>query len=201
MIHINDVFWTFQGEGKNAGRRALFVRMPFCNIACPWCDTEFNSFREWSKEELTKVAISEPSRFAVITGGEPTFHKHTPDVISLLRFELGFEIAIESNGHFPIPAFVDFVTISPKAYTDKKSNHPFYVCEDAWKKASEFKYVVESGFDFDLLKRHDTSDGRRYSLSPEFGDMKKSVDAITEFIKENPGWQLSLQTHKWLGIP
>ena len=76
-LNINDAFWTFQGEGANAGKRALFVRMPFCNLACTWCDTEFNSFKRWSLNEFNDLATSEPSRFAVITGGEPMLNKHT----------------------------------------------------------------------------------------------------------------------------
>ena len=199
MIHINDVFWTFQGEGLHAGRRALFVRMPYCNLKCPWCDTEFNSFKEWKLSELIEFASSEPAKFAVITGGEPMMHKHTKQVVDLLK-GLEFEIAGETNGMFPIVEGIDFVTCSPKSH----SKTPFYVDPDAWDEVSEWKYVVEDGFDFDLLKRHD-GDGHqhlcRYSLSPEFNQLEKSLSRIFEFIRENPKWRISLQTHKWMNIP
>lgn len=191
---INDVFWTFQGEGANAGRRALFVRMPYCNLHCSWCDTSFNSYKRWTEEEFVKFANQERAGFAVLTGGEPTMNKQLPRIIELLKKE-HFVIAVESNGTFPVPAGIDFVTISPK----RDANYA--VDPDAWIKASEFKYVVDEGFDFNFAKRHNVDDGRRYSLSPEFNKMQESLLKIYEFIKENPGWRISLQTHKWMAIP
>lgn len=199
-LQINDVFYTIQGEGANAGRRSLFVRMPFCDLACSWCDTQFNTFTRWNENEFEKFASEGKCRFAVITGGEPTMHKHTPRVVNILK-SLGYEIAIETNGHFPIPIRIDFVTVSPKRDVAKASQPPFYICDDAFENASEFKYVVDKGFDFGILDRHDVHDGKRYSLSPEFGSFQESVQRILDFIRENPEWRLSLQTHKWIGIP
>jgi 7-carboxy-7-deazaguanine synthase len=193
-LNINDLFWTIQGEGANSGRRALFVRMPFCNLACAWCDTTFDTFTRWSVDDFKAFASKEKARFAVITGGEPTMNKHTPLVIKSLK-ELGFELAIESNGTFKVPEGIDFVTLSPKR--DAK----YEINPDAFKQASEFKYVVDEGFDFKLLDRHDVNDGRRYSLSPEFGNMEKSLNLMIEYIKEHPGWRISLQTHKWMKVP
>ncbi len=194
MLKINDLFWTIQGEGKHAGRRALFVRLPFCNLSCSWCDTSFNTFKNWTEEDFIAFAKQESARFAVITGGEPSFNKDTPRVAGILK-ELGFEIAIESNGTFAIPnLWIDFVTISPKYESDWK------IDEQAFRVANEFKYVVHEGFDWEKLKRHDTSDGRIYSLSPEWGRFEKSVEEIITFIKENPRWRISLQTHKILKV-
>lgn len=198
-MHINNVFWTFQGEGAHNGRRALFVRMPFCDLKCPWCDTEFNTFKEWTADALANVAQEEPTRFAVITGGEPTMHKHTPQVIALLK-SLGFQLAIETNGHFPIPSGIDWVTCSPKAY----GPIPFSVHTEVWDAVDEWKYVVEESFDFALLARHDGEGHKpwqRYSLSPEFNQMEKSLARIFDYIKEHPKWRISLQTHKWMNIP
>jgi len=195
-LHINNVFWTFQGEGYHAGRRALFVRMPYCNLKCPWCDTEFNSHKEWPEDEFVKFAKQEKCGFAVITGGEPMMHKHTQSVANILK-ALGFYIACETNGMFPIVNNIDFITVSPKAYSDS----PFSIHPNAYLNANEFKYVVEKDFDFKALRFHNTGDGRRYSLSPEFNDMKNSLARIFEYIKENPGWRISLQTHKWMDVP
>lgn len=194
QLHINNVFWTFQGEGFHSGRRALFVRMPFCNLKCTWCDTEYNTFKLWSQDDLVEFALREKSRFAVITGGEPMMHKHTFWVIHILK-QLGFEIACESNGTFPILPGIDFPTVSPKRDSQYKI-HP-----EAMKWAKEFKYVIDEGFDWSVLERHDVHDGRRYSLSPEFGRFRQSLEEIYDFIKSNPSWRISLQTHKWLEIP
>ncbi len=193
-MKLNDIFWTFQGEGANWGRRALFVRMPFCNLHCEWCDTSFNSFKKWTDEAFLEFANQEQCRFAVITGGEPSINKDTPKVITLLK-QAGFYLAIETNGTFPVPYGIDFITVSPKSDAD------YHVDEDTWRRADEFKYVVDEGFDFAVLDKHDTENGKRYSLSPEFGNWEKSLARIYEYIKEHPQWRISLQTHKWLGIP
>lgn len=193
MLKINDVFWTIQGEGQQWGRRALFVRMPFCNLACEWCDTSFNSYKDWTEEQFIEFATQEPCRFAVITGGEPMMNKHTPKVIQILK-QLGFEIACESNGVFKILDGIDYATVSPKRQADFDI-HPenFYL-------ASEIKLVVDKDFDFEVCKKFDSFTGKR-SLSPEFNDFENNVQKIINFIKEYPGWRLSLQTHKWIRVP
>lgn len=199
-LNLVDAFWTIQGEGLHAGRRALFVRMPYCNLACSWCDTEFNKFKTWSEADFVKFAGAEPSTFAVITGGEPMLNKHTPRVIQLLG-AMGFEIACESNGTFPILGGVDFATVSPKRQTAEKNMEPYFVHPQAMQRASEFKYVVDAEFDFGILKRHNTKDGKRYSLSPEFNNMAASLEKIIAYVKENPAWRISLQTHKFMNVP
>jgi organic radical activating enzyme len=197
MIRINDLFWTFQGEGFHSGRRALFVRLPFCNLKCSWCDTEFNTFTKMSEDEFKAQAILEKSRFAVITGGEPTINKDAPKVIEWLK-ELGFEIAIESNGMFPVPGGIDWITISPKKDSDYFI-HPFNA-----HMINEIKVVVDEGFDFKVLEAFESIYGSsiytRLTLSPEYNTFHASFEAIQEFIKEHPQWKYSLQTYKWLGI-
>lgn len=194
-LRINDLFWTFQGEGAQWGRRALFVRMPFCNLACSWCDTQFNSYKTWTRDEFTKFAVSEPSRFAVVTGGEPMINRQTPAVIDLLR-NLKFEIACESNGTFPVLPGIDYVTVSPKR------DAGYEIHDDNWFNVHEFKYVVDEGFDWSILKRHEHAPSDvRLSLSPEFGRLEQSLQEIFAYIKENPRWRISLQTHKFMKIP
>ncbi len=199
-LQINDLFWTLQGEGAHSGRRALFVRLPYCNYDCPWCDTEYNSFKKWTLPDFRTFAQQEKTRFAVITGGEPMAHKHLPVVIETLK-ELGFTLACETNGSLPVPDEIDFVTTSPKAYT-KGKYEPYFVDPKAWKSTNEWKYVVDRQFDFTLLDRHkEDSKDVLHSLSPEYNEMSKNVKRIIEFIKNNPQWKLSLQTHKWINIP
>lgn len=197
-IQLNDLFWTLQGEGFWTGRRALFVRFPYCNYDCPWCDTEYNTYKEWTTEDFLKFADQEKSRFAVLTGGEPIMHKHLEVVVALLK-EKNFYVACETNGSFSVPEGIDFVTISPKYYS--KNFDKYFVHPENFKKCNEWKYVVDDKFDFAILKRHEFVPGVRYSLSPEFSNMKKNLDKIVSFIQENPKWSLSLQTHKWAGIP
>lgn len=196
MLNINDVFWTIQGEGFNAGRAALFIRMPFCNLKCSWCDTEFNSFKAWHEDDLVEQFKKYPARFAVVTGGEPSLNKQVHRVIELLK-SYNFEIAMESNGTFNPPNGVNWLTVSPKR--DAKPT-PYYIAPEAMRRASEFKYVVDESFQWGILDRHNVNDGRMYYLSPEFNQMDLNVQRIMEFISKNPQWTLSLQTHKWMNI-
>jgi organic radical activating enzyme len=195
LLFINDLFWTIQGEGSNAGRRALFVRMPYCNLSCSWCDTNFSTHTIIPVSYFVEFAQMEPSRFAVITGGEPLMHRHTPIVAKVLK-DLGFEIAVETNGTFPSVDGIDFITCSPKAQS------MFRIDPALYDKVSEFKYVVDDAFSFDTLIRHDNDpETMRHSLSPEFTNMASNVERITTYIQKNPRWRLNLQTHKWIGIP
>jgi organic radical activating enzyme len=172
-LQINDLFWTLQGEGRWTGRRALFVRLPFCNYDCPWCDSEYNSFKKISEDEFLQFTKQESARFAVITGGEPMAHKDLPRIIMLLKKE-GFEIACETNGSLPIPAAIDFPTVSPKRFTQKKYPE-FFIHEDALTKAKELKYVVDSDFDFKILDRHNISTNDKSSVGTLETDRKNTA--------------------------
>ncbi len=199
-LQINDLFWTLQGEGRFSGQRSLFVRLPFCNYECPWCDTEYNSFKNLSLDDFTNFLTQESARHAVITGGEPLFHKDLPRILKMLK-EHNFYITCETNGSTIAPPEIDFVTCSPKAYTKNKLE-PFFVHPDLFPRVNEWKYVVEKDFDFQILERHKPYNKNTfYSLSPEFTQMSESVSRIIKFIQSNPQWRLSLQTHKWINIP
>ena len=192
-LNLNDLFWTFQGEGFNAGRRSLFVRLPYCNLRCSWCDTEFNYFKRYSENDFQSIINQELSPFAVLTGGEPLMNPQIETVIQFLK-DRNFLIACETNGTQSYVDGIDWVTCSPKQ--DSK----WMVHEDLVPKVSEYKYVVDSDFDFSILDRHDNDHVAKY-LSPEFNDMNTNVNKIIEYIKGHPKWSLSLQTHKWIGIP
>jgi len=198
VLRINDVFWTIQGEGFNAGRRALFIRMPYCNYNCTWCDTSYNTYNEWQEYELIDYAVKEKARFAVLTGGEPLMNKQLPLIINILK-NLGFEIAVETNGSFPRLEGIDFVTCSPKRFV-QKGLPEFFINPSLRYLVDEYKYVVDSEFDFSILDKHKT-DKCKLSLSPEFNEFDLNIKKILDYVKENPKWKISLQTHKWLKIP
>lgn len=215
MIQLNDIFHTVQGEGFYVGRRALFVRMPYCDLACPWCDTDFNHHKEWSIPDIVDFAVREGTRFAVITGGEPTMHKHTPRVIEVLK-SLGYTLAIETNGHFPVPPGIDWVCCSPKRFPPKfQPNAPYFVHPEVQKVVNEYKYVVDDEFDFQILGRHYRDNELlgglhpqqwrdpqwcHHWLSPEHTNWKKNVGRILQYIEHHPNWRLNLQTHKLIGV-
>lgn len=180
---INEIFHSLQGEGRNTGRAATFIRFAGCNLRCPFCDTDFDSYTEMTADDIVS-RLADPN-LVVLTGGEPTLQADEELLAELHR--AGKYVAMESNGtHLP-PSGVDWLTVSPK-------QHPVV------RKCDELKQVftgAEQVDDYGIEARY-------YYLQPcDTGDTQRNRqitrDCI-EYIMANPRWQLSLQTHKLLGI-
>ena len=83
-FRVNDIFYSLQGEGRNTGRAAVFVRFSGCNLRCLFCDTDFSAFREMTADEIIREISEYPARFVVLTGGEPTLQV-TDDFVDQLH--------------------------------------------------------------------------------------------------------------------
>ena len=116
---VNDIFYSLQGEGHNTGRAAIFIRFSGCNLKCPFCDTDFSRYDELTDDDIIERIKDFPSRFVVLTGGEPSLQVDTPLIDKLHAH--GYEIAMETNGTHPVPAGIDWTTCSPKGVTNIKS--------------------------------------------------------------------------------
>ncbi|MDZ7676785.1 MAG: 7-carboxy-7-deazaguanine synthase [Acidimicrobiales bacterium] len=206
---IKETFRTLQGEGRQAGRAAVFLRFARCNLwsgherdrasaICQFCDTDFvgtdgdggGLFR--GADELAEHVASiwgrgAEHRFVVCTGGEPALQLDD-DLIGALH-DRAFEIAIETNGTLPLPDGIDWVCMSPKAGTDLvvtsgdecKLVHPQRGLDPADLEHLDFDYFLVSPMD-----------------GP---DLEANTAAAVEYCTAHPRWRLSLQTHKYLGIP
>lgn len=189
---VNEIFYSLQGEGHNTGRPAVFVRFSGCNLKCPFCDTDHFSGREMSDEEILSAVVRYPSRFVVLTGGEPLLQ--VDDVFVALLHSAGFEVAMETNGTRPVPEAIDWLTVSPKQTFVGDAGRPVIT------RCSELKCVFDG--DCDVSDYGIESD--YYYLQPcDTGDEKRNAEitaACVEYIKANPKWRLSLQTHKMVGF-
>ncbi len=208
---VNEIFYTLQGEGAQAGRAAVFCRFAGCNLwsgreadragaICTFCDTDFYGVdgpgggKFASAEELA-AAIAEmwprdsgaERRFVVCTGGEPLLQLDA-ELIEALHVR-GFEIAVETNGTIAAPAGLDWVCVSPKAGAKL-----------AQREGDELKLVFPQA---DAQpERFEGLEFRHFFLQPMDGPERAlNTELALRYCMEHPRWRLSLQTHKILGIP
>ena len=113
MRRINEIFYSLQGEGRQAGTPCVFIRFSGCNLRCPFCDTDHTHFVQMSDEEIAARAASFGAPWIVITGGEPSLSIDA-EFIALLKERTGARIAIETNGTHPLPPGLDWIACSPK---------------------------------------------------------------------------------------
>lgn len=185
---VNEIFYSLQGEGFHSGTPAVFVRFSGCNLACPFCDTDFAAFSEMTAEAIAdrvEALLPEQKRSAaiiVLTGGEPALQVDAA-LLAELHSRLSLPIHIETNGTHPLPAGIDWVTCSPKAGS-----------EVVLKEADEVK-VVYTGTSPEPW--HDAIRARQYFLQP---CSCANTEAVVSYILAHPWWRLSLQTHKYTGI-
>ena len=205
---VKEIFLTLQGEGMQAGRRAVFLRFAGCNLwsgrerdragaQCTFCDTDFvgtngeNGARyadaDALAEKVEHIWGDGGNRLIVITGGEPMLQLDTALIDAL--HARGFEIAMESNGTIAAASGIDWVCISPKAGT-----------QVVQRSGNELKLVwPQTGIDPDELASWSFD---HFLIQPLDGaEREASKAAALDFVMRNPRWRLSLQTHKLLGLP
>jgi 7-carboxy-7-deazaguanine synthase len=206
---VKEIFYTLQGEGANAGRPAVFCRFTGCNLwtgheedrataICDFCDTDFvgvdgpGGGRFRTADALADaIADKWPTDlgrpFVVCTGGEPLLQLDG-DAIDAIHAR-DFEVAIETNGTRLPPPGIDWICVSPKAGSD---------------------FVLRSGDELKLVYPQDAAppenfeglDFREFFLQPMDGPaQEKNTQLAVEYCLAHPQWRLSLQTHKFLGIP
>ena len=204
---VKEIFYSLQGEGRNAGRPAVFCRFSGCNLwtgreqdrstaVCTFCDTDFvgtdglGGGRFADADQLAD-AIScmwgddRSDRFVVLTGGEPLLQ--VDDSLIDALHSAGFEIAVETNGTLAPPGGIDWLCVSPKV----------------------LPLVVESGDELKLVYPNPRLEPENFDhlafdhflLQPLDGPaVAESTQAAVDYCLAHPKWRLSLQTHKQLGI-
>lgn len=196
---IVEIFESLQGEGFNTGMPSIFIRFGKCNLACPWCDTNYNQFEPKSLDEVLDIVHGYTARNVIITGGEPTIQPHLDPLLDTLKAE-GYFLAIETNGLKPVPAQIDYIATSPKRLYEKayRKKHIDF--------AHEVRIVVDGDVRDFCEQMENTIRAEHYYLSPcETDGRMNMLDTITQLGQLNarpgrPHWQLSIQTHKLANI-
>lgn len=193
---LNEIFESLQGEGRNTGRPCVFVRFAGCNLACPWCDTEFSRRFTLPLADLIAEIKSFRAKSVILTGGEPTIQPGMEHLVGALKNE-GYWIAVETNAtasrdDAPWLTFVDYVACSPKAEFESAVRLD---CAD------EVRIVASSEDIADFCRRmKDRIAATDYYISPCERDGKIDFATAKALLAELDGFSLSVQLHKILGF-
>jgi 7-carboxy-7-deazaguanine synthase len=196
-LPLMEHFYTIQGEGYYSGKAAYFIRLAGCDVGCVWCDVK----ESWSNddhplaslENIVSPVIENKADFVVITGGEPAMYDLSG--LTKLIHETVPMIAIETSGCYPLIGEIDWYCFSPK-----KFKAPI---EEAYQKANELKVIISHPSDYAWAEEHAkkvNSECKLY-LQPEWSKQERFLPEIIEYVKQNPKWRISLQTHKFMQIP
>ena len=219
FLPIVEQFHSLQGEGYHAGKSAFFIRLAGCKVGCSWCDTKDS----WDEKKYPticieniinqiKIARKKGASFCVITGGEPLQHNLDNFCKAIKKETIGekqnsMKIHIETSGVSSISGSYDWITLSPKRHSPPKKyflehcNEVKIIIND--KKDIEFAAEIKKA----IFKKFQISDhenifnkkNKRYYLQPAWNN-ENGLSLAIDFVKNNPDWNLSLQTHKYLKI-
>ncbi len=206
-LPVVEHFHSLQGEGAHVGRSAFFIRLALCKVGCTWCDTK-NSWSEknypqkdvFDLAKATLEARNKGANFVVITGGEPLHHDLNP-LCDAIRDVTAWEthqaipIHIETSGVDTISGNPSWITLSPKRHARPKI--------EVLKRCHELKVIIHEVEDLlfaeELAKTTQNFQEPLLFLQPGWNN-KKGNKLAFEYVKSNPNWRLSVQTHKWLGV-
>jgi len=197
LLPLMEEFYTIQGEGFHTGKAAYFIRLGGCDVGCHWCDVK----ESWDADlhPLTPAdiiienAAKHPAKTVVITGGEPLIYNL--DYLTKGLQEAGIKTFMETSGAYPLSGHWDWICLSPKKF---KAPLPEVIAA-----AGELKIIVFNKSDFDWAEQYalQIPVGRKLYLQPEWSKAEQMTPLIIDYVKENPKWEISLQTHKYLNIP
>ena len=196
-LPLVEEFCSIQGEGCNTGKAAYFIRVGGCDICCSWCDTKYS----WDAglhpmvgiDVIASNVLAAGADSVVVTGGEPLMWDMGP-LCELLRSK-GIKTYLETSGAFPLTGSWDWITLSPK-----RDSPPL---PGILPLADELKVVIQGGTDFEdaEIYKEKVKPGCQLLLQPEWSRYSEIIAEITEYVKKNPGWRVSLQAHKFMHIP
>lgn len=194
---VMERFPTLQGEGAWTGHPAWFIRLGGCDVGCSWCDVKeswpVEAHPQVAVDLLVKEAVASGLSMVVVTGGEPCMHNL--DALTAGLSDAGLKVHLETSGAHPVSGTWDWVTLSPKK---------FKACRPEWYlEADELKVVVVNDHDLAWAEEHaaQLAPGALKFLQPEWDRRDKVMGRVIQRIQNAQGWRLSLQTHKFIGLP
>jgi len=192
---IVEIFHSVQGEGFHCGIPHVFVRFGNCNLRCEWCDTDFLVYEERELDSIVEEVLSYGCGRVIFTGGEPAM-QDLATIGSRLK-ERGINLSIETNGTIEVDPIIDWICVSPKDQV-----YPNVAIRQ--RSGDELKVVFcgQSLDTYDELKEGFSHHFIQpcYIDTESVGQNGRNFQVVEKLVKDNPGWRLSLQTHKWMGV-
>ena len=196
-LPLMESFYTIQGEGVHVGVAAYFIRLGGCDVGCVWCDVKDS----WDADKHPIVTVetmlaqvkATPAKITVVTGGEPLMYD-LAELTAAFKND-NIKTHIETAGVYPITGSWDWICFSPKKF--KQPLEEYYTSSD------ELKIVIYNKADFEWAETHaqKAHDTMVLLLQPEWSKREQMMPLIVDYVKKNPQWRISLQTHKYLNIP
>ena len=211
---VVETFVSINGEGKKAGRLAMFIRLKGCNLNCSYCDTTWANKRDARCELLTAPQIVERIKEAgvelvTLTGGEPLLDENVSELIGSILMMPKVEIEIETNGSIDLKPFLKFENVSfTMDYKLPESDMEKYMNTDNFKtlrKKDTLKFVASSVNDLkkakEIIEKYELIGKVNIIFSPVFG--KIELTDIVDFLKDNKlnDVRMQLQMHKFIWDP
>ncbi|EKD06293.1 radical SAM domain protein [Arthrospira platensis C1] len=200
-IPVHETFQqTIQGEGYWAGTPVDFIRLAGCPVGCPWCDTGYADGGKGlarnmrSFDELLAELVSPR---VVNSGGEPFIYPQLPDLVRVLE-ETGRQVSIETSGAFwQDVSDLCWITLSPKEHISPR----YPVVSQMWRRASEIKLVIDVGDELEFYRSRLAENSTiPVFLQPQWTDIDRTLPLVLAKLKQFPGYRLSVQLHKYIGV-
>jgi organic radical activating enzyme len=200
-IAVNKIFFSIQGEGFHTGTPAVFIRTAGCNLACSWCDTDFVLKQKIPLQSIIQQIEEFPSKFVVLTGGEPTLQAESISKLVILLHKRSYYVALETNGTSLNTMGADWITVSPKLsqggeWILKKGDELKLVYEQ-----QDLSFFKDSQFTYYFLQPMEIRTQKGGAGNRDIARTREQWVNTVEAVINNPGWKLSFQIHKELGIP
>ena len=196
-LPVMEEFYTLQGEGYNMGKASYFVRIGGCDVGCSWCDSkeswDHKLFPPVNIEGIIENIKENKADTIVVTGGEPSLYPL--DHFTSRLHEEGIVTMIETSGAHQLSGKWDWICLSPKKYSPPKG--------DIYNRANELKVIIKTEADLRWAEANAelVSESALLFLQPEWSVAESIMPILTNYIMKNPNWRMSLQSHKYMGIP